>query len=78
MPRKSTKTIEERIAEIDTDIKQLEERKSKLNEKTNELSKRREDLVKEQQFERFHELQSIMEENGISPEEVIKRITEQK
>ena len=62
MPRGSRKTIEERVSEIDLKINELNEQKKLLLEK-----KEQEDI---------QELLEAAKEAGVSPAELVKKLTE--
>lgn len=62
MPRGSRKTIEERVSEIDLKINELNEQKKQLLEK-----KEQEDIQK---------LLEAVKEAGVSPAELVKKLTE--
>jgi anion-transporting ArsA/GET3 family ATPase len=74
MPRGKQKTIEDRISDIDSDIQEVEAKKAKLDEKIKALNGQKQELLDEIQHQKLQELQSIIEESGITVEEAIQRL----
>lgn len=74
MPRGKQKTIEDRISDIDSDIQEVEAKKAKLDEKIKALNGQKQELLDEIQHQKLQELQSIIEESGITVEEAIQKL----
>ena len=71
MPRKSNKTIEERLAEINGEIQQIEERKANLDMKIDTLQKKRDSILKEQRQEKLLTISDLLDSKGIDLDEAI-------
>ena len=71
MPRKSNKTIEERLIEIDGEIRQIEERKANLDVKIDTLQKKRDSILKEQRQEKLLTISDLLDSKGIDLDKAI-------
>ena len=71
MPRKSNKTIEERLIEIDGEIQQIEERKANLDVKIDTLQKKRDSILKEQRQEKLLTISDLLDSKGIDLDKAI-------
>ena len=77
MPRKSNKTIKERLAEINGEIQQIEERKANLDMKIDTLQKKRDSILKEQRQEKLLTISDLLDSKGIDLDEAIERLSQE-
>ena len=71
MPRKSNKTAEKRLAEVDSEIQQIEERKANLDMKIDTLQKKRDSILEEQRQEKLSTIADLLDSKGIDLDEAI-------
>jgi septal ring factor EnvC (AmiA/AmiB activator) len=76
MPRGVIRTDEDRIAEIDTNIAELEDKKEKLQAKIDELTKQKQDIIEAQKQKKVNELLGLIEASGKTPDELIAMLKE--
>jgi septal ring factor EnvC (AmiA/AmiB activator) len=77
MPRGVVRSDEDRIAEIDTAIADLEDKKEKLQEKIDDLDKQKQDILEAQKQKKINELLDLIEASGRTPDELIAMLKEQ-
>lgn len=75
MSRGKQKSIPERLEILDSEIQEMEERKSKLDDKLKDLNNQKQELLKELKLEQASKLLEAMESSGISPEEALAKLT---
>lgn len=78
MPRGVQKSVEERIAVIDKEIGEMNERQKNIGTKIKNLEAKKQMLLDEKKQSKLAELASLLEESRLSPEEAIQRLTESK
>jgi septal ring factor EnvC (AmiA/AmiB activator) len=76
MPRGVIRTDEDRIAEIDTAIAGIEDKKGKLQAKIDELAKQKQDIMEAQKQKKVDELLGLIEASGKTPDEIIAMVKE--
>jgi septal ring factor EnvC (AmiA/AmiB activator) len=76
MPRGVIRTDEDRIAEIDTAIAGIEDKKGKLQAKIDELAKQKQDIMEAQKQKKVDELLGLIEASGKTPDEIIAMLKE--
>lgn len=75
MARGPQKPLDERIQAINDEIQELEDRKTKIDSKISELKEKREPLLNEQKLQQLEDVQKIIESTGLTPEEIIARLS---
>ena len=78
MPRGVQKSVEERIAVIDKEIEEMSERQRNIQMKIKDLEAKKQSLLNEKKQSKLAELADLLEESKLSPEEVIKKLSETK
>ncbi|MCY1714361.1 hypothetical protein [Caproiciproducens galactitolivorans] len=78
MPRGVQKSVEERIAVIDQEIGEMNERQKNIETKIKNLEAKKQMLLNEKKQSKLAELASLLEESKLSPEEAIQKLTESK
>jgi septal ring factor EnvC (AmiA/AmiB activator) len=78
MPRGVQKSIEERIAGINKEIEELSRRQKNIQMKIKDLEAKKQSLLNEKKQSQLAELAGLLEKSNLSPEEVIRKLTESK
>lgn len=73
MARGKQKTLEQKIAEIDSSIQELETRKEKLDGKIEMLNQQKQDLLNAANQEKLQQLQEAIAESGLSIDEALSK-----
>lgn len=76
MPRGKQKSTSEKLEVLDSEISEMEERKSKIDSKIKALKDQKQELLNDLKLEQAGKLLEAMEANGISPEEALAKLTE--
>ena len=74
LARGKQKTLEQKIAEIDSSIQELETRKEKLDEKIEMFNQQKQDLLNTANQEKLQQLQEAIAESGLSVDEVLSKL----
>ena len=74
MARGKQKTLEQKIAEIDSSIQELETRKEKLDGKIEMLNQQKQDLLNAANQEKLQQLQEAIAESGLSVDEALNKL----
>jgi len=75
MPRGKQKTVSEKLEILDSEIQEMEDRKSKVEIKLKDLNNQKQELLNDLKLEQAGKLLEAMEANGISPEEALAKLT---
>lgn len=74
MARGKQKTLEQKIAEIDSSIQELETKKEKLDGKIQILNQQKQDLLDAANQEKLQQLQEAISESGLSVDEALNKL----
>ena len=77
MARGVRKPLDERIQIIQDKIQELEERKAGIDTKITVFKEKLEPLVNEQKLNELEDVKKIMESTGLSPDEIIKKLSDE-
>lgn len=75
MSRGKQKSISERLEILDSEITEMEDRKSKINVKLKDLEDQKQELLNQLKLEQASKLLDVMKEQGISPEDALAKLT---
>ncbi|MDD3123854.1 MAG: hypothetical protein PHC62_10170 [Candidatus Izemoplasmatales bacterium] len=74
MPRGKSKTLDEKISELNSSIQDLETKKQKLDDKIKALNKQKQSLLDAANQEKLQQLQMALAETGLSIDEALDKI----
>ena len=70
MPRGKQKSVSERLEILDSEISEMEDRKSKINTKLKNLEDQKQELLKELKLEQASKLLEALKAAGKTPEDI--------
>jgi prefoldin subunit 5 len=74
MPRGVQKSIEDRIAAVQSEIDELTARRNNVQKKIDDLEVKKQSLLDEHEQEKIKEIQKIIATSGKTPDEVLKML----
>lgn len=74
MPRGKSKTLDEKISELNSSIQDLETKKQKLDDKIQTLNEEKQSLIDAANQEKLQELQKLIAESGLTVDEAIQKL----
>ena len=75
MPRGKQKSTSEKLEFLDSEISEMEDRKSKIDDKLKDLNDQKQKLLNQLKLEQASKLLDVMKEQGISPEDALAKLT---
>ncbi len=76
MPRGVQKSIEDRIAAVQSEIDELTARRNNIQSKIDDLETKKQAIFDEQETIKLKEIQKIIAESGKTPNEVLQMLKE--
>lgn len=74
MPRGVQKSIEDRIAAVESEIDELVARRTNIQSKIDDLESKKQALLDEQEAEKLKEIQKIIAASGKSTDEILQML----
>lgn len=74
MPRGVQKSIEDRVAAVESEIDELVARRTNIQSKIDDLESKKQALLDEQEAEKLKEIQKIIAASGKSTDEILQML----